>query len=784
MHPSTEAALSPFPTSTTKKAKGYPQINLPVYDNGGNVSVEASRRLQSSGDAGIQNLINAPDEPLIRPAASAEPAGKSIGENIGSIISAIKPTPKIKQPTYMPRTSAQKAAAEPDVEAPLIAMPAPNMKNLPSAIAAPVADSGGDVPIDVNDGQHQIAILQDGEKVLTPEEADAYRTQQSTMKPLGAPQSKPSIGRIEPTTADSTETQVTARGTPEERAAIKTDKQKAMGSGDLVALGKAALAERHLEPSTSDVSRPIAERPTAGYPKITLPQEEHQATAGGPLISGAPSTETPSEQRDLRNMERKARVADLEKQRQAALSAGDLETADKLAVAKSELQKTPWADRTLLGKIGHVASVAGNVAGDVLIPNVMAQIPGTALNRSLKEQSAYGRILPDTEADLRQAQTEAASKKEPVTKEWQEISGGAIDPKHPELGAQPAFYNKNNPDEGIKFGNVPLAPKSGAEKTAPATTDQVADYQQRIKNSGLTGDALAVYGTAPKNATAAELDKRFDEATKLRGMNATDQRNKIDEQARADAAAEHKREHEETRGSKLVNYRDKNGDLVSGTRSEAEEAGVQNKNIHGETSAPLQEKARQAYTQYGRILENTQAAMDTMPAWNNETDRKAAMDVAKQYWEHLTGSVVIAGVGVNPEYTQQQINSDAYQRMSKAGQAHMQNMFQLWSDAINIVKQETGGVPRGQVFLQKEDAILPHPDKTQTMNEKSLQNLAKRIRTDAKEFARPSDMEPLGGVIPFSATGLLRSTETKKPIGYVDAEGVHRDFDGNKMSKE
>jgi hypothetical protein len=39
--------------------------------------------------------------------------------------------------------------------------------------------------------------------------------------------------------------------------------------------------------------------------------------------------------------------------------------------------------------------------------------------------------------------------------------------------------------------------------------------------------------------------------------------------------------------------------------------------------------------------------------------------------------------------------------MSKQGQAHMQNMFQIWSDAINVVKQETGGVPRGQMFLQK-----------------------------------------------------------------------------------
>jgi hypothetical protein len=114
----------------------------------------------------------------------------------------------------------------------------------------------------------------------------------------------------------------------------------------------------------------------------------------------------------------------------------------------------------------------------------------------------------------------------------------------------------------------------------------------------------------------------------------------------------------------------------------------------------------------------------------------------------------------------------------------MQNMFQLWSDAINIVKQETGGVPRGQVFLQKEDAILPHPDKTPAMNEKSLQNLAKRIRTDSKEFARPSDMEPLGGVIPYTTQYQLRSNTTHKIIGYVDANGVHKDFDGNKLTKE
>jgi len=59
--------------------------------------------------------------------------------------------------------------------------------------AAPNADQGADV--DVHDGLHQIAILKAGEKVLNPEEADAYRAGQSAgqnmaparMQPLGQP---------------------------------------------------------------------------------------------------------------------------------------------------------------------------------------------------------------------------------------------------------------------------------------------------------------------------------------------------------------------------------------------------------------------------------------------------------------------------------------------------------------------------------------------------------------------------------------------------------------------
>ena len=75
---STSLIVNTSARNTKRKEAGYKPINLPVYDKGGDVdvSMEASRRLQSSGDAGIQSLINAPDEQAPAKAAPAKaPAG-------------------------------------------------------------------------------------------------------------------------------------------------------------------------------------------------------------------------------------------------------------------------------------------------------------------------------------------------------------------------------------------------------------------------------------------------------------------------------------------------------------------------------------------------------------------------------------------------------------------------------------------------------------------------------------------------------------------------------------
>jgi hypothetical protein len=692
-------------------------------------------------------------------------------------------------------------------------------------------DRGGSV--NVNDGKHVPAILEKGEYVIPKAKAntmrkqagyapimdeggdvaplsteeDAYRAQGAKAndvipevaapapKLIPAPAERGTQSEAQPMRSDVQQDLIPEqKGTPEERKAIDTDRKQAMGKGPagILDLGLADLHEQHLQPQPIDASMQLGNRPAPAYAPIALapnPGDMAQTKAGGALIPQAAANETPGERSDFASMQRKGTLAAYDTKIQAARDAGDETTADKLALAKNAyIQSTPWGSPSnhpgFGGKFAHIMSDIGQGAAHILSPGLLSAIPGTQENRAAREAGGYARITQDTENDLKAAQTQAEKDKETATPSWKEVTGGAIDPKHPELGMQQAFYNEKDPTKISFAGAVPV--KEGAEKDKPLTAQQIADY-----NAGFAQRWKVLNPTAPvpannqlrAGATAADFernDKLMQQTEVANGTKAQQDQTRAIQKQTFDAhqadLAERQQERADIRGGKLVNYRDKNGDLVSGTRDEADAAGVQSKDIHGETSAPLQEKSRQAYTQYGRILENTQAAMDTMPAWNNEVDRKAAMDVSKQFWSDLDAHVSISpfevgaggGVGINPEYRQQAINSDAYRKMSPQGQAHMQNMFQLWSDAINIVKQETGGVPRGQVFLQREDAILPHPDKTPAMNEKALQNLAKRIRTDAKEFARPSDIEPLGGVIPNGAHSV--AGKDGRTIGYATFE--------------
>jgi hypothetical protein len=77
-------------------------------------------------------------------------------------------------------------------------------------------------------------------------------------------------------------------------------------------------------------------------------------------------------------------------------------------------QENPWGTAQnhpgVGGKIAHVLSVAGNIAGDIFAPGVMARIPGTQMNRQVEEDETNDRLSKEQEQQsqgaLQQANTE------------------------------------------------------------------------------------------------------------------------------------------------------------------------------------------------------------------------------------------------------------------------------------------------------------------------------------------------------------------------------------------
>lgn len=71
----------------------------------------------------------------------------------------------------------------------------------------------------------------------------------------------------------------------------------------------------------------------------------------------------------------------------------------------------PWGDPVsahpgVLGKIGHVASKIGNVAGEIFAPGVMANIPGTELHNEVESAENQRGIRQGIENEAQQAGTE------------------------------------------------------------------------------------------------------------------------------------------------------------------------------------------------------------------------------------------------------------------------------------------------------------------------------------------------------------------------------------------
>ena len=132
------------------------KLGAPVYDNGGDVAMAGFKKMAPSLDEADPVLKEEEVTPYTGKGKQSNPQPKQQEFNGGSV-GGVQDT-ALATPMYAPG----QAPAE----------QAPAMPNIPVQNAP--YDNGGDVK-NINDGQHQVAILQTGERVLNRDEAARYR---------------------------------------------------------------------------------------------------------------------------------------------------------------------------------------------------------------------------------------------------------------------------------------------------------------------------------------------------------------------------------------------------------------------------------------------------------------------------------------------------------------------------------------------------------------------------------------------------------------------------------
>lgn len=457
----------------------------------------------------------------------------------------------------------------------------------------------------------------------------------------------------------------------------------------------------------------------------------------------------------------------------SAGSSGDLENQlERLRAPRDPITAT--GARGVLQHIGRGLEKVGNIAGDIYAPGIMANIPGTDLNKHAQIHQIETRLPGVKEKESEAAERTAQTKK--IEKETEHI--GEAPPKEEEWSIVPNVQGPNGePVQQEKHsGQVRVAPAEGVtaagdEGKQPIKTGGVTQHSKELDTltSGMTPDEKKnftdAYSVKPTD-THAIATKRLEDAKASAQLSASERDRKL----QRDIA---NRNHEDqqsqlglTNSLQTVEFTDpKSGEKLVGSYAEAQAAGAKNPR---KVQPGAEDKSREFYSNSARLLQNAQAVNDSLPAWDNAKDKDLAMRVQKQFVNGLHAPGV---GGITGEYIDTFLNSEDFKNMTPAGQTHMQNTLQLYSDILQLIKTETGANPRGEVMFETEKKILPSPEKTQEMNRQAIDQLEKRIRADAKAKSRPTDLGPLQGIIPTDAKSRLRDPDTNHVVGYVDKDG-------------
>jgi hypothetical protein len=144
-------------------------------------------------------------------------------------------------------------------------------------------------------------------------------------------------------------------------------------------------------------------------------------------------------------------------------------------------QQNPWGTQEnhpgKLGKVAHVFSTLGNIAGDIFAPSVMANIPGTQMNRDMQEHGLAHRLNSEITDESQNQEREANASHlnaetpqiAPNAESTRKLQGAETDEKEAAV---------NNPSLAVGYAHaVNQAIKEGRD---PATDPIVQHLQDAI----------------------------------------------------------------------------------------------------------------------------------------------------------------------------------------------------------------------------------------------------------------------------------------------------------------
>lgn len=409
-------------------------------------------------------------------------------------------------------------------------------------------------------------------------------------------------------------------------------------------------------------SAPLPPLSPVSAPDISAPSPEMPATSE----SATPGVNFPK-LAPLNFKERQALPTTSE-----GVAPGSKEEAEAKLARLRDQQANPWGSAEnhpgLLGKIGHYAARIGNIAGDVLAPATMANIPGTDINRNLQERGLEHQISKAGEAEEAAKNSESrrtlesAEATRALAEANREPEGKQETPELETIHDMMMGDNgkaRVNPDtqkpytyfeayEAVKKAGQ-KDPNNPANVVAPAHA--IADYQERLKNLGMDGTSLATFSSVPAGTTMGELEKRYTDAKSLREMGQKDRENTIRDQERRDAAArsaqefgERREERVEAKGQKWVTGEDANGKQVMVPQSQAKEIGL--KNI-GDADADTQNKTLAARHVVPLLFKNDPSDPGVVQLID-KLDKEGKLGVVASRWNDFLSGTLGAG---DPDYT-------------------------------------------------------------------------------------------------------------------------------------